>query len=72
MGTVSGYASLPPAVRQAAEQHLTRKQLDVLKLYLAGFGTRRIAALLGIAEPTAREHLRRATERLAPFYEVAA
>jgi DNA-binding CsgD family transcriptional regulator len=58
------WRTLPPHVRQAAEHALTRKQLDVLKLHLAGCGTRRIATMLSISEPTAREHLRRAKARL--------
>jgi DNA-binding CsgD family transcriptional regulator len=69
---VSGFESLPPAVKEQAELVLTRKQLDVLKLYLGGMSVRRISYTFGIAEPTAREHLRRATDNLAPFYEQSA
>jgi len=61
-----------PRILELAKQHLTRKQLDVLKLHLAGCGTRRIATMLDISEPTAREHLRRAKARLRPHLEDAA
>lgn len=55
-----------------AKRELTPKQLDVFKLWLHGNGTRKIATILEIAEPTAREHLRRAKDRLRPFIEEAA
>lgn len=64
--------TLDPTIRQLAERELTRKQLDVLKLHLAGCGTRRIATMLSISEPTAREHLRLAKLRLAQALEDAA
>ena len=60
------YANLPPTVQAAAERELTRKQLDVLKLWLAGAGTTRISVMLNISEPTARGHLRRALQKLRP------
>lgn len=58
------YATLPPEVRQAAERVLTRKQLDVFKLWCAGAGTARIGLMLGIAQSTAREHLRRSHQKI--------
>ena len=57
--------TITPTIKHLAEQALTRKQLDVLKLHLAGCGTRRIATMLDISEPVAREHLRIAKLRLA-------
>jgi DNA-binding NarL/FixJ family response regulator len=66
------WSTLPPELQKIAETKLTRKQLDVLKLHLAGYGTRRIATTLGVAEPTAREHLRRALDRIRPHLEDAA
>lgn len=61
--------SVPPDIREIASASLTRKQLDVLKLHVGGCGTRRIAMMLGIAEPTAREHLRVAKLRLRQAIE---
>ena len=66
------WSTLPPDVRQTAERVLTRKQLDVLKLWANGYGTTRIALILNIAEPTARAHLRRAQQKLKPYMEDAA
>lgn len=63
------WASLPLGVRVAAERELTRKQLDVLKLWVNGYGTTRISLILGVAEPTARAHLRRAQQKLKPYME---
>ncbi len=58
--------TLPPATRATAEQLLTRKQLDILKLHLAGYGIRRISLALDISPSTVRSHLDRATQKLAP------
>jgi DNA-binding CsgD family transcriptional regulator len=58
------YSSLPVEVRQVAEQVLTRKQLDVFKLWCAGAGTARIGLMLDISEATARTHLRRARQKI--------
>ena len=58
------YAELDPATREIAERVLTRKQLDVFKLWCAGAGTARIAIMLDVAEATARAHLRRAHQKL--------
>lgn len=63
------WAGLPPNLRTIAERDLTRKQLDVLKLTLAGWGTRRIANYLGVAEPTARAHRDAAYRKLAPYLD---
>lgn len=56
---------LHPDHRLLAENTLTRKQLDVYKLHLAGCGTRRIALMLDISQSTARTHLARAHQKLA-------
>ena len=58
------YSELPDTTREIAERELTRKQLDVLKLWLAGAGTARIATMLDISEATARGHLKRARQKL--------
>ena len=66
------FQSLSPEIKELAERELTRKQLDVFKLWLAGAGTTRIALMLDIAEPTARGHLTRAKQKLKPYLEDAA
>ena len=58
------YGELDPQTREIAERVLTRKQLDVFKLWCAGYGTARIAVILDVAEPTARGHLRRAIQKI--------
>lgn len=66
------WSTLPPTIQNTATRALTRRQLDVLKLHLAGCGTRRIATMLDLSEPTIREHLRRAKANLARALEEAA
>jgi DNA-binding CsgD family transcriptional regulator len=51
-------------VRAVAERVLTRKQLDVFKLWMAGAGTARIAIMLDVSQSTARVHLRRAQQKV--------
>lgn len=48
-------AAKPPGA--AGSVGLTRRQTDVLKLLLRGFGNREIALHLGISERTVREHI---------------
>lgn len=50
------WSSLPPDIRTTTERVLTRKQLDVFKLTLAGLGTRRISDMLLITRSTVRSH----------------
>lgn len=50
-------------IQNAALAVCTERQIDVLRLYVAGMGTARIALALDIAESTAREHLRRALQK---------
>ncbi len=66
------WQTLSPEIRVIAERELTRKQLDVLKLWIAGAGTARIAVMLGISESTARGHKTRALQKLKPWMEDAA
>lgn len=66
------YAELPADVRQVAERELTRKQLDVLKLWCNGYGVERIAMALDVSRSTARGHLRRALQKIKPYMEEAA
>lgn len=68
----SGYSSLPAHVREVAERELTRKQLDVLKLWSNGYGADRIALILGVSRSTVRNHLRRALQKLESYMEEAA
>lgn len=58
------YAQLEPETRQIAERILTRKQLDVFKLWCAGVKSPQIANMLDIAEPTARGTLKRAIQKI--------
>lgn len=58
------YAELDSTTREIAERSLTRKQLDVFKLWCAGVGLRRIGLMLDIHEATARGHLRRAIQKI--------
>lgn len=58
------YATLPPAVRETAERVLTRKQLDVFKLWCAGVSSSRIAIMLSISEPRARAIANRANQKI--------
>ena len=51
------YSTLPSDLRSFVEKELTKRQLDCLKLSLAGYGRRRIALALGISQATVREHL---------------
>lgn len=54
-----------PRHRQLAEQHLTPRQLQVLKLRLDGHSWRTIGRSLGISEATVRGHHQRALDNLA-------
>jgi len=47
-----------PAVDSAAQPPLTPRQHEVLELLATGLSTKRIAAQLGIAEETTRNHIR--------------
>lgn len=51
---------LPPDLRSALETRLTKGQLDVLTLHLAGCSQRRTADMLGIARTTVKDRLRTA------------
>lgn len=58
------FSELDPATREIAERTLTRKQLDVFKLWCAGAGSARIAIMLDVSEATARGHLKRARQKI--------
>lgn len=66
------YMDLHAQLRARAEDTLTRKQLDVFKLWCNGYGTVRISLILGVSEATVRGHLRRAQQKLKPYWEEAA
>lgn len=57
--------TINPRYRQLAQQHLTPRQLQVLKLRLAGHSFRTIGRSLGISEATVRGHHERALDILA-------
>lgn len=57
--------TLDPTIKAIAQQALTRRQLDVWKLHLAGLGQRRIADMLQITRSTVRSHLHDAHQTLA-------
>lgn len=58
------WQTVSPQYRTLAEQHLTPRQLQVLKLRLNGHSWRTIALHLGIHEATARGHHEAALDRL--------
>jgi DNA-binding CsgD family transcriptional regulator len=68
------FAELPENVRLVAEEELTRKQLDVFRLWCAGMGHKRISIMLDMSPSTVRTHLARAQQKIeiAMRKEVAA
>lgn len=60
------YAQLPPDTKALCERELTKRQLQVLTLWLAGCGHKRIATMLEISPSTAQSLRRRALEKIAP------
>lgn len=58
------YADLDPPTRAVAEKVLTRKQLDVFKMWMAGMSDQRIAHTLDISTSTARGHRMRAIQKM--------
>ena len=59
------YAELDERTREIAERVLTRKQLDVFKLWMSGLSPSGIALTVGISEPVARRTLTRAQQLIA-------
>ncbi len=58
--------TLDPKHQTHLEETLTRKQLDVLVLHLAGCSQRRIATMLGYrSKTTVADHLRAGRDALA-------
>ncbi|MGD0122762.1 MAG: response regulator transcription factor [Candidatus Limnocylindrales bacterium] len=53
-----------PGVSQQASQHLTDRELEVLKLVTVGLRNREIAVELGISENTVKFHLKNIVEKL--------
>lgn len=62
---MSSYADLDKRTRDVAERVLTKKQLDVFKLWMGGLGTSRIAIMLDISEPVARRTRDRAVQKVS-------
>ena len=59
------WEQLDPATRALAEQVLSVKELEAMRLWAAGAGYRRIARILGIAPTTARDRIERGHRKLA-------
>jgi DNA-binding CsgD family transcriptional regulator len=51
-------------ISEVALRVCTERQIHVLRLWVAGMGTRRISLALDISESTAREHLLRAQQKI--------
>lgn len=60
------WSALPPEIREVAEAELSPRQLEVLKLRLAGRTMREIALALGISPSTVTSHLWRAKQKISP------
>lgn len=58
------WSTLPPEIRELAQELLTAKELDALKLWDAGMGYRRIAVALDISPSTARDRVQNAIRKL--------
>jgi DNA-binding CsgD family transcriptional regulator len=65
------WADLPPDVRARAEEVLTERQLEVVKLRASGFSWRRIADAENCSRESARGAFDRATLRLRRSLENA-
>jgi DNA-binding CsgD family transcriptional regulator len=59
------YADLDHGTREIAERVLTKKQLDVFKLWMSGLSPSGIALTVGVSEPVARRALTRAQQLIA-------
>lgn len=51
--------------RQRARDRLTKRQLDVYTLHIAGCSQRQIATMLGLTKTTVADHIHRALALLA-------
>ncbi len=60
--TTSSWNTLDPHIRQQLVDRLSRRQHDVLILWLAGCSIERIATMLTLAPRTVRTHLARARQ----------
>ncbi len=59
------WSTLPPAVRQIAEEVCTPKQLEALKLWDGNAGYGRIALMLGVDKSTVRDRVKRGLQKIA-------
>ncbi|MBM3846396.1 MAG: response regulator transcription factor, partial [Verrucomicrobia bacterium] len=65
----SGNSFFPPAIRERLEIRMTRPDLtpretEVLRSVVMGRSNKEIAAVLGIAEPTVKLHVRNLLDKL--------
>lgn len=58
------WSTLPPAMRELAEEVCTPAQLDALKLWDAGGGYGRVGLMLGISKESARDRITRGLDRI--------
>jgi hypothetical protein len=58
--------ALPDEVRELADRLLTQAQIDALVLYELGCGYGRVASLLGVSTPSARDRIHRGLMALEP------
>jgi DNA-binding CsgD family transcriptional regulator len=65
------WLTLSPAWRELATRVCTEKELEALKLKVAGYGERRIAVVLNISRTTVRDRLRNAERKLLAAGEPA-
>lgn len=58
------WSTLPPELRELAEEVCTPAQLDALKLWDAGAGYGRVALMLEISKESARDRITRGLDRI--------
>ncbi len=59
------WQALPQPVREIAEQELSPRQLQILKLHLGGRSTRQIALGLNLSPSTVSTHMFRIRQKLS-------
>jgi len=59
-----GWEELSPDMRDELARTLTERELVVVKLWLAGYGSRRLALALGVSRTQARDRVDRALAKV--------